>query len=162
MTTLTTALPNPKDVRDMLTELLGRDVTVAPAEPMPLGERDLVTVAVYVNDALRTAAVVMVDLPLSAYAGAAIGLVPAGGAEAAIEDRELAPSVKENLDEVLNIVSALFNTDGAPHLKLYATYGWGEAPPTDISAVMRAFGQRLDLAVTIAGYGSGRLGIVLA
>ena len=121
-----------------------------------------VTVAVYVNDSLGTAAAAVTDLKLSAYAGAAIGLVPAGGAEAAIEDRELAPSVKDNLDEILNIISALFNTEGAPHLKLYASHGLGETPPTDISALIRALGNRLDLKVTIAGYGTGSLSIIVA
>lgn len=159
---LTTTLPNPKDVRDLLTELLGRDVTVADGEPVVPGPRNLVTVAVYVDDSLRTAAVAVADMKLSAYAGAAIGLVPPGGAEAAIEDRELPASVQENLAEILNIVSALFNTDGAQHLKLYATYGFAEHPPTDISAVLRTIGRRLDLAVEIAGYGKGNLSVVLA
>ena len=157
-----TKLPNPKDVRDMLGDLLGRDVTVADGEPVVPGPKDPVTVAVYVNDSLGTAAAAVTDLKLSAYAGAAIGLVPAGGAEAAIEDRELAPSVKDNLDEILNIISALFNTEGAPHLKLYASHGLGETPPTDISALIRALGNRLDLKVTIAGYGTGSLSIIVA
>jgi hypothetical protein len=156
-----TQLPSVKAVRDLLTDLLGRDVTATPGEPVSTGERDLVAVAVYVDDSLRAAAVAVLDLPMAAYAAAAIGLVPAGGAQAAIEDRELAPSMRENLDEVLNIEAALFNTEGAPHLKLYRTYGPGEVPPSDISAAMRTVGRRLDLDLAIAGYGKGKHSIVL-
>ena len=47
--------------------------------------------------------------------------MPAGGAEAAIEDGELPASIADNFTEVLNILSALFNTSGAPHLRLYAS-----------------------------------------
>jgi hypothetical protein len=158
----TTPLPNPKDARDLLSDLLGRDVTVADGQPVVPGPREPVTVAVYVDDALRTAVVAVADLRLSAYAGAAIGLVPVGGAEAAIEDRELAASVRGNLDEILNVISALFNVEGAPHLRLYATYTLGEEPPSDVAALLRTIGRRLDLDVEIAGYGAGALSLVLA
>jgi hypothetical protein len=157
---MTTTLPSPKDVRDMLADLLFRDITVSPSAPVEPDKP--ITIAVYVDDNLNTAAVALFDFALSAYAGAAIGLVPPGGAEAAIEDAELPTPVRQNLDEVLNVVSALFNTPGAPHLKLYATYGPDEVPPADISAHVRALGRRLDLAVTVAGYGEGKLSIVIA
>lgn len=162
MSTATTTLPTPKAVRDMLEELLGRDVAVAPApEPLVPGDRELVSVGVYVDDALHMAAVVVTDLALSAFVGAAIGLIPKGGAEACVEDRELSPPVRDNLYEVLNIVSALFNLPGQPHLKLYGVHSVGDLPPTDISALVRAIGNRLDLTVSVAGYGSGRVAIVL-
>ena len=156
----TSTLPSIKDVRDMLTDLLGKDVTTAPSAPVepdkPIG------IGVFVDDSTRTAAVAVADLKLAAYLGAAIGLVPPGGAEAAIEDGVLPATISDNFAEVLNILSALFNTPGAPHLRLYATYGPGEVPPTDVSALVRGHGGRLDLDVTIAGYGQGRLSFVLA
>ncbi|NHC46268.1 hypothetical protein [Motilibacter aurantiacus] len=155
-------LPNEKDVRDALGGLLFRDITLSPGEPVVPSPTDPVSIAVYVDDSLGTAAVIVTDLSLSAFAGAAIGLVPVGGAEACIEDRELPTSIKENLDEVLNVLASLFNAEGQPHVKLYATYGLGEAPPNDISAILRAFGRRLDLGVDVAGYGKGRISIVLA
>jgi hypothetical protein len=45
------------------------------------------------------------DLPLAAYAGAALGLIPSGGAQACIEDKELSANMGENVTEVCNIVA---------------------------------------------------------
>lgn len=158
----TTTLPHPKAVRDMLEEMLGRDVEVAPAtEPLSPTEKDLVSVGVYVDDSLGTAAVVVADLALSAFAGASIGLVPKGAAEDCVDERELTPMIRDNFYEVLNIVSALFNLPGHPHTRLYAMHAVGEIPPSDISARIRALGARLDLTVKVAGYGAGRLSFIL-
>ncbi len=158
----TTVLPAPKPVKDMLTDLLGRDVTVAPSDPVPTGEKHPIAVGVFVDDSMRMGALAVMDLPMAAYCSAAIGLVPVGGAEAAIEDRELPKSLQDNLYEVLNIMSALFNVPGAPHLRLHASYPPGEIAPNDVAAVVRTLGMRLDQDVTIAGYGIGRLSLVLA
>ncbi|NHA00575.1 hypothetical protein G5V59_12575 [Nocardioides sp. W3-2-3] len=62
-------------------------------------------------------ALIACDLTFSAHAGAAIGLVPVGGAEAAIEDGKLTDTLAENLYEVLNIAASMFNVVGADHLK---------------------------------------------
>lgn len=156
-----TPLPPGKAVRDLLLDLLGRNVDVAPGDPYAPEGGERATLAVYVDDAMRTRAVAVADLPLSAYAGAAIGLIPAGGAEAAIEDRALSTAIEENLYEVLNICAALLNVEGAPHVKLYAMYGPGTVPPVDVSGFARAIGRRLDLQVTVTGYGVGRLSLVL-
>jgi hypothetical protein len=154
-------LPDARATREMLEGLLFRDVTVAPSEPVATGEKNLIGVGSYVDDANRLAAVAVLDLELSAYSAAAIGLVPAGGAEAAIEDRELAPSLQDNLYEVLNVLSALFNVPGAPHLRLAESYPPGEVPSADVAALVRTLGKRLDLSVTVAGYGTGTLSLVL-
>ena len=114
----------------------------------------------YVDDALRARAVVVADLPFSAYAGAAVGLVPAATAEAAIEQRELGEMLRENLSEVLNVCAALLNAEGLPHLKLHAAYPAGVPAPSDLVAFAGVLGQRLDLRTTIASYGTGRLAVV--
>ena len=101
------------------------------------------------------------DLELSAYAGAAIGLIPPGGAQAAIEDRELSPSVKENLDEVLNVLASLFNAKDEPHVRLYQTFGLTDLPPNDVMQILGTIGRRSDLTVSVAGYGSGRMSTIL-
>ncbi len=62
------------------------------------------------------------DLALSAYAGAALALVPATLAEQAVEERNLPEQITETLHEVLNIAAALFNADGA--MKLHAVHRW--------------------------------------
>jgi hypothetical protein len=70
--------------------------------------------------------------------------------------------VRDNLYEVLNIFSALFNKPGTPHLKIQSMYPPGEAPPLDLGVMLKSLGMRLDLEVTVAGYGSGKIAVVLA
>jgi hypothetical protein len=164
MTQATTQLPSPKDVRDMLEELLGKDITVGDGAPAAAADLKKATVAVYVDDSKHVVAVAGMDLPLSAWIGAAIGLIPKGGAEACVEDGDLSKMVGENVREVCNIMAALLNREGTPHLRLEkeSVHLPGEAAPPDIQARLVALGARLDLAVSVAGYGAGRLWISLA
>jgi hypothetical protein len=157
-----TPLPNPKDVRDMLVDLLGRDVSVNVTDPMELTPDRPACFAVYVDNRVQTVVIIVADLSLAAYTGAAIGLIPAGGASDAIKERSLPKMLSENFAEVLSVGVGLFNVEGAPHLKLYATYGPDDSPPTDVLANAKVLGKRLDLAVNVAGYGSGHLSVVVA
>jgi hypothetical protein len=158
-----TELPPNKAVKDTLEDLLGRDVEVAPSvDRTPVGPGHLTMEAVYVDDQMRMRAVIVTDLPLTAYCAAAIGLVPPGGAEAAIEDGELSESLVDNISEVFNIMAGLFNTDGAPHVRLYAWYPPGDPAPADVADLTSSIVGRNDLDVSIAGYGDGQIGLVIA
>jgi len=157
---VTAPIPDPKPVRDMLGDLLGRQVEVRPGEPLSPEDTELTTMAVYVDDTLTMRLVGVADLPFAAYAGAAIGLVPPGGAEIAIEERSMPKTVQENFYEVLNICAALFNAEGAPHVKLHAVHFPGEHVPPQAASLACVLGRRLDLEVDIAGYGTGRLSFV--
>jgi hypothetical protein len=154
-------LPTPKDVRDMFGDMLGREITVAPCDPYTPTMTDRHSVAVYTDDQNQMAAVAALDLPLSVWTGAAIGLVPPGGAEDQVDEGQLSGPVKDNLYEVLNIFSALFNRPGAPHLRIYSMHAPGEAVPSDVALLVKSLGNRLDLDVEVAGYGKGKIGVVL-
>jgi hypothetical protein len=155
---MTDQLPAPKQVRDLLSDLLGRDVTVAPADP-PGGK--VPTTAVFVHDDLSLAGVIGFQLPLAAHVAAAVGLIPPGGAEACIEDGELSAVFGENLAEVCNVLTTLFNSNGGPHVKLHALHRDGEDVPADIVGHLQAIGNRLDLTVEVAGYGNGTFSLVV-
>jgi hypothetical protein len=154
-------LPQPKQLKDLLTELLGRDVTLSPTTPYAPGVDEALSVAQYVDDYLNVVAVIACDLPLSAYAGAAIGLVPPGGADQVVTDGRLTDTLAENLYEVLNIGASVFNVAGSDHVRLHALHPAG--PPSDPQLRLRVLtlGRREDLSVEIAGYGAGRLSVVL-
>lgn len=160
-TTMATHLPGPMEIREMLADLLGRDVQVSPGAPLAPTPKNPCTVGVYVDDMLQITGVIAVDLPLSARAGAAIGLVPSAGAEAAIEEGALDDTLRENLSEVLNIAASLFNTDSATHLRLYDVHAAGNPVPPDVLSRAVTLGRREDLQVEVAGYGSGRISVVL-
>ncbi len=154
-------LPAAKDVRDMLTGLVGKPVGVAPSGPVTPAEDKPVSVAVYVDPHMAVNALCLMDLGASAYTGAALALLPPGGAQDAVEeDGELTGLLVEALHEVVNVLSALFNTPGAPHSKLHKLYAPGDDLPGDISGMLANF-NRMDLAIEIPGYGKGALSLVL-
>ncbi len=161
--TVTTAIPTLKDIKETLSGLLDREIEVSAGAPSPsLGGDSNSLVALYVDDNLRSVAVIVADFPLSARVGAAIGLVPAGGADAALEDNVLPANLRENAAEVLNVLAALFNRDGAPHLRLYSVTGPGDQMRSDVKALAVKAAPREDILVDVARYGQGVLSVVLA
>jgi hypothetical protein len=155
-------IPESRSVKNLLEDLLGRDVTVTAGAPMQAGDLPGSVIAVYVDDRMAMAAVAGLDLTLAANVGAAIGLVPPGGAAACVEDRELTPMIAENVSEVCNVLTTLLNRDGGPHLRLDRIYLPGEPPPTDATGQLLTLKSRLDLAVTVSGYGGGRFSLSAA
>ena len=160
---MTTAvvLPAAKDVRDMLSGLLGKSVAVNPGAPVTPTPDKPVSVAVYVDPQMAINALCVMDLAASAYTGAALALLPPGGCQDAVEeDGELTELLAEALHEVVNVLSALFNVSGAPHSKLHKLYAPGEDLPGDVAGMLAVL-NRIDLAVEVPGYGKGGLSLVI-
>ena len=157
----TVLLPAAKDVRDMLSGLVGKEVSVSPGAPVTPEPNRPVTVAIYTAPDMSVNALCVMDLGASAYTAAALALLPPGGAQDAVqEDKELSPMLLEALHEVVNVLSALFNTPGAPHSKLNKLVADGEEIPGDIVGMLANF-NRIDLTVEVPGYGKGGLSLVL-
>ena len=154
-------LPVPKQIRDLFAELLDREITLTPAAPQAPGPGTPTTVAVYVDDQLRISAVMVLDIELSAYSAAAIGLIPVAGADECIEEGELTDVLKENLFEVLNIASSMFNMPNHDHLRLHEVHPAGKTITPQARAMALTLGRREDFHVDIAGYGAGHVSVVL-
>ncbi len=153
----TSRLPSSMAVRELLERLLGREVETV-ACPPPVSPTAVL--GLYVSERDRMSAVLTLDLPLAAYLGSSLALLPPGVAEAAIADGELAPDLAENVGELLNVLTATLNEHSGPHQRLYGSYLGAEAP-ADAAAHSKALGNRLDLAITVPGYGTGTLSWVL-
>ncbi|MCZ2858897.1 hypothetical protein [Blastococcus sp. VKM Ac-2987] len=154
-------LPAAKDVRDMLTGLLGKSVTVSPGAPLTPTPEKPVAVAVYVDPQMAVNALCLMDLGAAAYTGGALALLPPGGCQDAVEeDGELTTMQVEALHEVVNVLSALFNTAGAPHSKLHKLYAPGDDIPGDLVGMLSAF-NRVDLALEVPTYGKGAISFVI-
>jgi CheY-like chemotaxis protein len=151
-------LPSSLAVRELLERLLSRDVDAVVCPP-PVAATAVL--GLYVCDRDRMTTVVTLDLPLAAYLGCALALLPPGTAESAIADGELPPDLAENVAEVLNVFAVMLNQSSDTHQRLYASY-LGATAPADAAAHSKALGNRLDLAISVQGYGSGTLSCVLA
>ena len=154
------SLPDRKAIKDLFEGLLGRDVSIGDAVPIVF-DHPRPVVATYVDDKFTLTAVAVMDLQLAANAGAAIALVPKGGAEAAIEDLRLPPNLFENASEILNVLAAPIGDHCGVHVKLSSTFAPGETVPPQVESVAVSLGARQDVGLDIAGYGSGRLSMIL-
>jgi hypothetical protein len=158
---MSTHLPHPKQIRDLITDLLGRDVTLTPAPPFAPGPKSPASIAVYVDDSLRVTSLIACDLPCSAHLAAALALVPTRVAEEAIEAGMLDQNLAENLFEVLNVAASMFNVPNAAHLKLHALHPAGTPLDPMVRAQALTLGRREDLHIEISGYGSGQFSVVM-
>lgn len=162
MSDLETPLPSAKDVRDLMEGLLGREVQVRTGGTMvdpTVGGGALV--GVYVDRLLALKAICLFDVPLAAYVGAAIGLVPARMAQECAAAEALESPLDENAGEVLNVLASLMNAEHAPHVRLDATYAPRETLPHDVAPWVKAYVRRTDLDVDVSGYGTGRFSLLV-
>ena len=155
-------LPGTVAVRNLFEDLLGREVTVSPGDPLSADEIATATVAIFTDTAQQIYAVLGMELPLAANAGAALGLLPAGAAEDSIDEKKLFPNLAENVFELCNVLTSLLNREGAPHVKLYQVVYPGMPLPGDARAHLLALGRRLDLSIEVSRYGKGKFSLSLA
>jgi hypothetical protein len=161
VTAAETHLPATKEIRDLLTMLLGKEVSLTPVGPLVPSAAAPRSMCVYVDDRLVVRAVIACDLDFSARVAAALALMPPTVAEAAIEAKTLDETLAENLGEVFSVAASLFNVTGAAHLRLYDVHPAGTPLPPPVQSRMLTLGRREDLEVTVPGYGTGRFSIII-
>ena len=155
-------LPGTPAVRNLFEDLLGREVTVSPGDPLSADEIATSTVAIFTDNSQQIYGVIGMDLSLSANAGAALGLLPAGAAEDSIDEKKLFPNLAENVFELCNVMTSLLNREGAPHIKMYQVVYPGDPLPADARAHLMALGRRVDLTIEVNRYGKGKFSLSLA
>ena len=153
-------LPARAAVRGLLEDLVGRPVELCDGDPVYAHPTNVV--GIYVNDSLGLAAAVVVDSAGAARLGGALGMLPPGGVEDAIDENDVSGMLAENCYEVLNVLAGTFNVAGAPHVRLYEMYGPDVPLPADVAALTARIGERLDVLLSIAGYGDVRLSVVVS
>lgn len=158
----TTPLPQLKEIKDLYAGLVGRACTAERADRHMTPETKGLVVGTYLSNRGQVEAVVALDVPLGAYLGASIGLMPPAPAKDAAADGKLSDVLLENVFEVLNVTAGLFNTQDAPHLVLADIFDSTRgALPSAAVSFLRSTGRRLDAQVEIAGYGAGAFTVVL-
>ncbi|MFC6288145.1 hypothetical protein ACFP3Q_13795 [Nocardioides sp. GCM10027113] len=154
-------LPEPERVEALFTKLLGQPVEVGPARPVTPGPATPAAVSVHGHGGALADLLVAWDLPLAAYAAAAIAVAPVSDAEDCVAAGRLTPMLAENLHEVADIAGSTFEVAGRDRPRLQALYLPGEPLPPRVAALVLTLGRRADHGLTIAGYGTGRLSAVL-
>jgi hypothetical protein len=155
-------IPAPKNIKDTFSGIADKPIEVGNGRPIPVTADSDTYVGIYTNDHLKIGAIMVLDLPLAGWLSAALCVMPPGGVQEAVERRILPATVVEAIPEVFNMSAVIFNHPGGQHLKIYQTVEPGTPPPLDVLALANSLGRRLDMHVTVPGYGDGYLSIVMA
>lgn len=156
-----TPLPAPLQLRDVLTDTLSRDVELVPAGN-PLRTAGSTLIGTYADDDRRTVAIVAMEAPLAARVAGALALVTPQLIEERLVSGGLWGQQFDDICEVFNILAVLFNTDGAPHVRLSTVYETLRTfPPMDVVAWLAGDRPRVDVDVTVKGYGGGTVAVVV-
>jgi hypothetical protein len=151
-------IPIQEAVRDFFTALLGRGV--AATKRSAIAYDDPLIVGRYLDDDGETAALLVSDVDFAAFSGAALAMIPKVVAGEAIKAGELTDALSENFREVVNVFSSLLNAPTTPHLVLKSLERHPEETE-DLADVLDAPRRRRDFDVTIEGYGSGVLAVLV-
>jgi len=149
-------LPARASFRDLLRDLLGRDIQVRPGGAQELDAAQPAYLAAYRFDEGDVAALAVTDLRLSTAAGAAIAALPPQETWQTVQEAgALDEELTEFLYEVVNITAKLLNSPSTPHVVVRDHVAVPGEVSSDIAEVATAPHVRHDWTVTIDGYGEG-------
>jgi hypothetical protein len=141
----------------LMEDLLGRKVNAKKIAPMNLSSTDQILTAVYESDEGNAVAACACDLDLVINAGAALCLIPVYEVQAAVKAKKWEPSLVENFKEVLNICARLFCEPGLKRVKLGDVCFGADPKPAKAAALLAKPAWRVDVELSITGYGTGRM-----
>lgn len=150
-------LPPVEAVARMLGDLLGRPCSVQPTAKPGFAEQGFI--GVLVDKSGTTRALTFSDKAFTSLAGAALALIPRAVADDAIRSGAVPANLRENHQEIINISTALFNAVNteSEHVRLTQLLATGPAVPQAIRTLLVKPAARMDLAIEISGYGTGKL-----
>ncbi len=146
-------LPKLDDVARVLGMLLNKPVTAATAQPLSNPS----IAGTYIDRKGDIGALCLVDVAFAAYAGAALTMIPCDVANDEIRTRRLSSEILENLQEVFNVMVAFFNQGDVPHIRFADMLTTPAEFPADFDNLDHGGARRVDLGVTIEGYGAGAM-----
>ncbi len=151
-------LPRAKAVSELLAGLIGEEIPVTKAQGEPLEMSEFAVIADFITDRSELAAICVFDLAIANWLGAAIAMIPKGSVKEDVQSKRISPEVQENVQEICNICSSLFNQPELVHHKIRNFYNLKDLnPPDDVQALLRERANRVDFTVEVPGYGSGRM-----
>jgi hypothetical protein len=155
-------MPTPERVRDVLADLVGRDVTVAPTRAVELSADRAAVVAEYQSDSGAVGVVCIADLRLTNALAAALTMVSPNVVEDAVAKKTIDEPTIENFREIVNIMASLFNCAHTPHLKFGEVRKVPSELPAATALLLESPRGRRDYDITIDTYGTGTLSVLLA
>lgn len=156
----TYVVPSDTDVKNALAMFFGEDTVIGEGENIALDSKEAFQAADFISPEGETVAAFVCDLPLTAYAGAALTMIPAAGAEDAVKTGDVSKLMLDNTYEVVNIISQFLMNNHTPHLKLSKMYSAKEAPDA-LKEMVGKTAEQISFKVDIPNYGSGNISIMI-
>lgn len=154
-------LPKPREISELLTNLVGEAVLVKAQKDQPLDVDDFVAVGDFLDDEGDPKGICAMDINLSNWVAAALAMIPKDVAKKDIENWKLSDESRENIQEIFNISASVFNKPTMPHLRFGAlSVGLDGSLPAPITAIVENTAGRVDFSVEIPGYGNGILSCI--
>lgn len=121
-----------------------------------------VTMAIYASDDGKPLGIFLCDVGLAAHAAAALVLLPATKSAMCAEGGYIDDELLENFHEVANVASGLFNSPSTPRVALRDLLSPPVEVPRDARPILIAPSARIQLEMSIEGYGKGRMTLLCA
>jgi len=157
--TPTVPLANMEMIAGLLSGITGRTVKLSKAPPLDLKARTPKVYGVYRDTGSDTICVSVLDIPFAAHAGGAMLVFPLCTVNDAIRTATLEEGMLDTVREILNVCARMFNDHA--HQVFQALYLNASELPADAAAVVRSPAQRMDMEGSVAGYGSGRMTVLV-
>lgn len=149
-------VPKVEELAEQLGTLIDKEITAEQREENWVFGPSVQS-AIYVTQDDRLAAILRLDLDLAAHLGAALAMMPRSASEEAVKEQVLEDDLLEAYGEVVNIMAGLLCCDGAPHVRLSTVNHCDPALGDDFLSTLVDPYVRMNLAIDIEDYGSGRL-----
>lgn len=157
LATPTRRMPDAVQVKDLLSDLLGKDVSAEPTSDLDFTDDTLAAVTgLFVENSGELSGLCIADLAWASHSGAGLAMIPRPVAEESIASGVLEGEIRQNFHEVANILTTLLNGPSVAHLKI--TEVVDGVPPEARDFVVKAAGRRTFLC-TLPEYGSGTLAL---
>jgi hypothetical protein len=149
------------EITRLLTRILNVSVSAMPALGPKTADLQRVAWGVYEGSESSMSYFWGLELSLAAAAAAALVLFPPARAHESVVAGRLDETLQENCRELLNVMTRLLNVAGGIHFRLETLVYQEAILPKVVQDRMDRVSERLDLELTIAGYGGGRMTLLM-
>ncbi len=141
--------PDVDQLIGMLAMIAGASASAKPSPEKDLS--DICFTALYVDREGEKVATCSCALPTAAALGSALSMIPVGGCEDMVDEKELTGMANDNFYEVMNIFSSLLMDDKSQHLKLTTV------EPGDAERIQGEGTESQVFSLDLGNYGKGEV-----
>jgi hypothetical protein len=154
-------IPSAVEIEELFTTLLDLDVEAKTITKVGFGSKDFCVLGLYRKMENHMGGLVIGDRYFSNFIGAALTRMPAESARQDGRKSVVSDTILENVGEVYNVLTSTLNSRGEPHMTLHQTRKERAPFEGPLGKVIEAAPNRIDLQITVPGYGKGTFTLIL-